>query len=98
MTVSQELTLLVAADKSYDDSITVTDVPKEQFIALTNETYTEPTRTFTVQLMNLQQSDGGTMTIGSGLFVREDGETSTKVIVLDTSGKQVAENTTDYPS
>ena len=99
MTISQEITLLNQDDKSYDDTVTVTDVPNGYFLAEISDEYNNPpTREITFQMMALQQAQGGTQTVGTGLFVRQDGETAVKVIVQDDSGKQVAENTTNYPS
>jgi hypothetical protein len=98
MTITQEITLLNATDNTYEDAVTVTDIPQGYFLALVAETPNPPIKELTLKLMNLPQAQGGTNTINTGLFVRQEGETSVKVIVLDESGQQVAENTADYPS
>lgn len=84
-------------ENSYDDDITVTDVPKGQFLALTSNSIAEgaTTREMTIELMDLEQAPGGTRTTNSGLFVRKDGETAIKVTVRR-DGQDLAENTTNY--
>ena len=84
-------------DNSYDDDITVTDVPKGQFLALTSNSIADgaTTREMTIELMDLEQAPGGTRTTNSGLFVRKNGETAIKVTV-SRDGSILAENTTDY--
>lgn len=100
MTVSQDIQLENSQDKSYFDTITITDVPQGQFPAVISNSIAEgaSTREMEVQLMVLEQSQGGTMTADPGLFVRNDGETAIQVKVLGTDGSEVASNTTDYPS
>ena len=97
MTVSQHINSVNPDDKTYDDDITVTDVPQGQFLALTSISIADgaTTREMTVELMDLEQAPGGTRTINSGLFVRQDGETAIKVTV-SRDGSALAENTTDY--
>lgn len=99
MTVSQTINSINPDDKTYDDDITVTDVPKGQFLALTSNSLPDgsSTREMTVELMDLEQAPGGTRTLNSGLFVRKDGETAIKVTV-SRDGSTLAENTTNYPS
>ena len=97
MTVSQQLNSIDPDQKTYEDDITVTDVPKGQFLALVANSIADgsSTREMTVELMDLEQAPGGTRTLSSGLYVRQDGETAVKVTV-QRSGQALADNTTDY--
>jgi hypothetical protein len=77
----------------------VTDIPKGYFIAITSNTAPadgETTRQMQVTLMPAEWADGGTHSIGSGVYIRKDGETAVCVKVEDTNGAQQAENTTNY--
>ena len=96
MTVSQKLNHL--NENNYDDDITVTDVPKGQFIAVTSVTLPDgsATREITVTLMPMPIADGGTKTTNSGLWVKQDSETAVKVTVVNTDGQEQCTNTTNY--
>ena len=101
MTVSQNIDLINQVDASYDDMITVTDVPKGNFMAVTNimaPANGSTIREITVSLMPADWAEGGTNTIGTGLFVRQSGETAIKVTVQDSNGADLASNTTNYSS
>lgn len=99
MTVSQNLESLPDTPNGYIDTITVTDIPKGFFIAITSNTAPadgETTRQMQVTLMQADWADGGTHSLGSGVYIRKDGETAVCVKVEDGNGAQQAENTTDY--
>ena len=95
MTVSQVLNHV--NDNSYDDDITVTDVPKGYFLAVVANTLPEgaSTREVTVDIMPLEQAPGGTRTVNTGLFIRREGETAVQVKVTQ-DGRELAENTQSY--
>lgn len=96
MTVSQVLNHI--NDNNYDDDITVTDVPKGYFLAVTSikaPADGSTTREITIDLLPLEQAPGGTRTTNSGLFVRKPGEDAVKVTVKQ-DGKDLAENTQAY--
>ena len=95
MDVSQKLNHI--NEENYDDDITVTDVPKGWFLAVTANTINpgDSIRQMSVVLMELEQSDGGTMTTNSGLYIRQKGEEAVKATVTQ-NGKEVASNTTKY--
>lgn len=95
MNVSQQINHV--NENSYDDDITVTDVPKGYFLAVVSMNVPEggDTREITVDLLPLEQAPGGTRTTNSGLFQRNPDENSIKVTVQQ-DGKTLAENTTDY--
>lgn len=97
MTVSQRINDVDPNQKAYDDEITVTDVPQGQFLAITSNSIADgsSTREMTVEIMDLEQAPGGTSTVVSGMYIRQDGETSIKVTV-HRGGTQIAENTTNY--
>ena len=97
MSISVSQTLNHINENNYDDDITVTDIPKGHFAAVTNISISagETTRSVTVDLLPLEQSDGGTQTVNTGLYVRQQDETAVKAIVKE-NGKEVAENTTSY--
>lgn len=96
MNVSQQINHI--NDNSYDDDVTVTDVPQQYFLAVTSINLPEgsTTREVTIDLLPLEQAPGGTRTTNTGLFVRQPNETSIKVTVQQ-DGKALAENTTNYP-
>jgi len=98
MTVSQKINAVTPEQNAYDDDITVTDVPPQQFLAVVQNNPPaagDTTRHMVVELMDLEQAPGGTRTINSGLYIRQDGETAVKVTV-QRQGQQLAENTTNY--
>ena len=96
MTCSQNLQSL-GQDNEYDDDITVTEVPKGYFIAMTANSIAEgaSTREIRIDLMAAEWADGGTNTVGSGMFVRQSGETAVQVKVYDGSTERCS-NTTNY--
>ncbi len=95
MNVSQQINHI--NDNSYDDDITVTDVPKGHFLAVTSISLPEGsnTREITVDILPLEQAPGGTRTTNTGLFIRKADETQIKVTVQQ-DGNTLAENTTSY--
>ncbi len=95
MNVSQQLNHI--NENNYDDDITVSDVPKGYFPAVVSNTLAEGStpREITVDLFPLEQSDGGTMSVNSGLYVKGPDETAVKATVKQ-DGKEVADNTTSY--
>ncbi|MEL6661015.1 MAG: hypothetical protein AAFP77_03650 [Bacteroidota bacterium] len=97
MTVSQQINSIDPDQNTYDDDITVTDVPKGQFLAVISNSIADgsSTREMTVELMDLEQAPGGTRTVNSGLYVRQDGETAVKVTV-QRDGQALEGNTTNY--
>lgn len=100
MTLSQEIILIDQGTRTYDDAITVTDVPQGEFLAVTASTPPtegESTRLITVDIFPLEQAPGGTRTIHPSVYVRKEGETSVKVSLMR-DGNLLAENTTDYPN
>ena len=99
MTVSQHINSINPNENTYDDDITVTDVPKGEFLAVTSNSLPDgsSTREITVELMPLEQAPGGTRTTNTGLFIRQDGETAMKVTV-SRNGTTLADNTTNYSS
>lgn len=95
MNVSQQINHI--NENNYDDDITITDVAKGYFLAVTSITLPEgsATREVTVQLLPLEQAPGGTRTTNTGLFIRKAGEDQIKVTVQQ-DGNTLAENTTSY--
>ncbi|MEO1261386.1 MAG: hypothetical protein AAFZ15_21455 [Bacteroidota bacterium] len=96
MNVSQKINHL--NDNSYDDDITVTDVPQGQFLAITANSIANgaTTREISISLMSLEQAPGGTRTTNTNLFVRQGGETAIQVKVYAVDGTELASNTQDY--
>jgi len=95
MTVSQVLNHI--NDNSYDDDITVKNIPEHSFIAVTGMRLEEggSIRDIRVDILPLPQETRPTQTINSGLFVRLETETAVKVTVYQ-DNKAVAENKKDY--
>ena len=95
MTVSQVLNHV--NENSYDDDITVTDVPNGHFLAIIANSIAQgsTTREMTVDIMPLEQSGGGTMTVNSSLYIRQADETAVQVKVTQ-NGTELANNTTNY--
>ena len=87
MTCSQNLEVGSGGSTEYFDDITVTDIPKGYFIAMTANSIAEgaSTRDIRIDLMAAEWADGGTHTLGSGMFIRQDGETAVKVSVYNGS-------------
>lgn len=98
MTCSQQITLVSKDDHTYNNDITVTDIPKGYFITLTSNDPPEvgaTIRTMQVSLMPAAWAEGGTNTVNSDLYVRQDGEVEVKAIVIQ-EGSTKCENTTTY--
>lgn len=98
MTVSQQLNSIEASSNSYDDDITITDIPPGYFPGVTDvqaPTGGSTTRKITVTLMLLEQAPGGTSVVNSNLYTKTAAETSVKVTVVK-DGNTLAENTTNY--
>ena len=95
MTVSQRINHI--NENSYDDDITVTDVPKGYFLAPTGNSipHGSTTREIRIDIFPLEQAPGGTRTINTGLFVRQQDETEIKVTVYQ-DGNEQATNTQAY--
>lgn len=95
-TITQQLNHV--NENTWDDTITSDNAPG-MFIAVTANTIEEGAaqRVMTVQLFELEQAPEENVT-NSGLYVRQEAETSVKAILLDTGGKEVASNVTDYPA
>ena len=95
MTVSQTINHI--NENNYDDDITVTDVPKGHFTAVTENVFASgsSTREIRVELLPLEQHSGGTVTTNTGLFVKQNGETAIKVTVMQ-NGQELGANTVNY--
>ena len=96
MQVSQHLENI--NEQNYEDEITITDIPRGFFPAVTAMSSPDggTTRDISVTIMALEMSEGGTMNVNSGLFVKNPDETAVKVTVFDFSGKELADNTISY--
>ena len=95
MDVSQVLNHI--NENTYDDDITVTDIAKGHFLAVTGNTIEEgsTTRNIRVDIFPLEQEERSTQTTNSGLFVRQERETAVKTTVFE-DGKELAANTQNY--
>ena len=95
MNVSQVLNHL--NENTYDDDITVTDIPKGYFPAAVSNRLPDgsDTREIMVDILPLEQAPGGTMHANPGLYTRQPDETSVKVTVTQ-DGSVLATNTTGY--
>lgn len=95
MTVSQVLNHI--NEQNYDDDITVTDIPENNFIAVTAMSYDDGTgiRNIRVDLLPIEGISRPTQTTNSGLFVRQERETAVKATVFQ-DGKELASNTQNY--
>ena len=82
MTCSQRLESL-GVDNEYFDTITVTDIPRGYFIAMTANSIAEgaSTREVKIELMAAEWAEGGTHELGTGMYVRQASETAVKVSV-----------------
>lgn len=94
--VEQFLTLDKEKDDNHQINISA-DIPKETFMAITEDSLSEDgiTRTIQVQLMKLENAVGGPTTIHSAVFVRAD-EKKVLVSLLDVDGKEVAQTATNF--
>ncbi len=99
MTCSQKIEELQGGGSNeYEDTITVTDIPKGYFIAITSITAPAPpstTREVRIDLMAAEWADGGTHSTGTGQYIKQDGETAVKVSVYNGSTLE-CDNTTNY--
>ncbi|MEL6863478.1 MAG: hypothetical protein AAFP19_03620 [Bacteroidota bacterium] len=96
MNVSQNIVHI--NENSYEDEITVTDVPNGHFIAVISNTAPaegSTQREMVVSIMPLEMENQGTQTTNSGLFVKTADETSIKVTVQQ-DGKSLADNVQSY--
>lgn len=95
MNVSQKLDHI--NESNFDDEITVNDIPKGHFAAVIGNNLSDgsTTRELLVEILPLEQANGGTMIINSGLFVRKSNETAVKVTVSH-GGSEKATNTVVY--
>lgn len=96
MTVSQTINQIM--NNEYDIAFTVTDVPKGHFIAVIGNELPSGSSTRKIEIDVMQGggwAQGGTSTIGSSLFVKDQSESSVHVIVKK-DGNILAENTTNY--
>lgn len=95
MIISQTITQLNQED--YEVDITVSDIPEGYFISVGETTFSEDgfMRIMTVELIQLNESTGGTRTINSGVFSKKEEEEVIKVIVL-LDGKKQGLNTQVY--
>ncbi len=85
-------------EDAWDDTITSDNV-SGMFIAVTSNQIGEGAsqREMTVQLFQLEQAPESNTT-NSGLYIRQEGETSVKATLLDQGGNVVATNVADYPA
>jgi len=95
MQVSQVLNHI--NENNYDDDITVTEIPKGHFIAVTGMVFdpSTSTRDIRVELLPLEQENRSTQTTNSGLFVRQEGEDQVKATVFQ-DNREMASNTQKY--
>ena len=95
MTVSQDI--YHVQDQEYDDTITVTDIPKGYFIAVTANSVSEgsSTREIRVDLMAAEWAAGGKSSVGTNIFIRKSGENAICVKVYNGSTLE-CENTISY--
>lgn len=95
MTCSQRITNI--NENSYDDDITVTNIPMGHFIAVIGNVLQDgsTTREIKVEIMPLEAMEQTTQTTNSGLFVRSAGETEIQVEVYK-DGQELCVNTMSY--
>ena len=96
MTVSQQINHI--QDQEYDDDITVTEVPKGYFMAITANNPPAQggtTREIRVDLMAAEWAPGGTRSTNTNVLIRQSGETAIQVKVYNGSTLE-AENTASY--
>ena len=98
MTISQNISAIDPDQKSYEDEITITDIPQGHFPAVTAMSVPDgsDTREITVNIFSLEQNPGGTQTVYTGLYIRKDGETAIKVTVINEAGSTAGSNTASY--
>jgi hypothetical protein len=95
MKVSQQLNHI--NDHNYDDDIFITGIPKGYFPAVTDISIStgSKTRKISVELLPLEQAEGGAMNVNSGLFIRKSDEEEVSITVSQ-DGKALASNTMRY--
>ncbi|MCP4439601.1 MAG: hypothetical protein GY810_11720 [Aureispira sp.] len=84
-------------ENNYDVDISVTDVPKGHFTAVTANSFdgNSSLREIRVEILPLEQHQGGTVSTNSGLFVKGDNENAIQVKIYK-DGQEVASNTQSY--
>ena len=101
MTCSQNIeNLSESGPNAFDDIITVNEIPKGYFIAITANNAPaagSTTREVRVDLMAAEWADGGTHSVGTNMFLRQEGATAIQVKVYNGSTLE-CENTSNYPS
>ena len=97
-TISQKLNAYPDTENGWDDDITSTP-QAGTFIAVTDITIAEGAahREITVTLFKMAGMPAENKT-NSGLFIRQEGETSVKATLVDQEGNELATNVVDYPS
>ena len=97
MNVSQRIENI--QDQMFDATITVTDIPKGHFMAITSNSIQagSTTREIGIDIMPLEPAPGGTSTVSTNMITRASGETAIKVTVSK-DGQEHGTNTTNYPS
>ncbi|MDA8972402.1 MAG: hypothetical protein P8M17_08705 [Saprospiraceae bacterium] len=95
MIISQTITKLNEEDFEVD--ITVTDIPEGYFISIGDTTFSDDgfMRIMMIEMLQLSDSTGGTRTINSGVFTRQEEEDVIKVLVV-LDGKKQGVNTQVY--
>jgi hypothetical protein len=95
-TISQKLIVINKDQNQYEDQIT-SDNAENVFIAVTANTLPEGSteREITVQLIDMEGAPEENVT-NSGMYVKQERETSVKATLLDQEGKEVASNVTEY--
>lgn len=85
-------------EESQWSNVITAEVPKGNFIAITSNKVEEGSsqRVITVEEMELDVAEGGTLETETGVFVRQEGETSVKVVLTD-DGKEIDSIEMDYP-
>ena len=93
----QSQTLNHINENNYDDDITVENIEKGWFPAVTSNTLNDQgtQREMTVTLLELDASPGGTMSTNSGLYIRQANEASVKATLMK-EGAVLDTNVQDY--
>ena len=97
-TINQKLYEYPDTENGWDDEITAT-AQADTFIAVTDIEIGEGAaqRNITVTLFKMVGMPPENIT-NSGLFIRQEGETSVKATLVDQDGKELASNVIEYPS
>ena len=101
MTIHQAF-LRRSTNNKYDDDITITAIPKGYFPAMTSsrapaEDSGSTTRQVRIELFPLEQSPGGTMVVGTGLYLRRAWEHEVQVTVFQ-EDRELVTQTQSYPA